>query len=80
MMAVPVTTENDQLQFGRPVALFKTNIPPQTNPPQFFFDVTADGQRFLVNVAATVTAPQTSAAPPTPINVVVNWPATLLKK
>jgi eukaryotic-like serine/threonine-protein kinase len=83
MMTVPVTAANNQIEFGRPVELFKFPVPlPQTNPPQFLFDVTPDGQRFLVNLPANAAAPQTSGAPvpPTPINVVVNWTAMLSKK
>jgi eukaryotic-like serine/threonine-protein kinase len=55
---------------GRPVALFKTGL--GLNPIGFGvheYDVTADGQRFLVNV------PDVSEAPP-PV-ILLDWPSTV---
>jgi Tol biopolymer transport system component/tRNA A-37 threonylcarbamoyl transferase component Bud32 len=82
MMAVTVTAGNDGITFSQPVALFATGLPPQTNPPQFWFDVTADGQRFLLNLpiaaATTTTQPDAPSSPPL-LNVVVNWTSLLAK-
>jgi Tol biopolymer transport system component len=76
MMAVPVTL-GETPQFGQPVALFKTGLPPQTIPPQFFYDVSADGQHFLINLAPSSAVAQ--AAVPPPMTVVVNWTSLLIK-
>jgi Tol biopolymer transport system component len=83
IVAVPVTSEGDQPQFGQPVVLFKTGLQVPATPFSFYYDVTADGQRFLVNLPVASTAPATPAgapAPPTPITVVVNWRSALVKE
>ncbi len=69
IMAAEVSARGDTFQVGRTQPLF--DIRPQR--PGSFFDVTPDGQRFLVN---TSTQPQNSA----PMTLVVNWPAELKKK
>jgi len=82
MMSVTVTADNDGITFSQPVALFSTGLPPQTNPPQFWFDVTADGQRFLLNLplaATTATTQPTAPTSPALLNVVVNWTSLLTK-
>ena len=55
---------------GQPAALFQTQVSGFTAPNRY--DVTADGQRFLVNGAVEETSK-------TPINVVLNWTSTLRK-
>jgi Tol biopolymer transport system component len=69
IMAAEVKADGATFQVGRTQPLFE--IRPQR--PGSFFDVTPDGQRFLVNTAAQS---QTS----TPMTLVVNWPAELKKK
>ncbi len=69
IMAAAVSARGDTFQVGRTQPLFE--ILPQR--PGNIFDVTPDGQRFLVN---TATRAQTSA----PMTLVVNWPAELKKK
>jgi Tol biopolymer transport system component len=81
MMSVTVTAENGGVTFSQPVALFQTGLPPQSNPPQFWFDVTDDGQHFLLNLPTAAPVPQQPgpAPPPKPLNVVVNWTSLLTK-
>ena len=69
LMAVDVKAEGDTLEVGSPQRLFPLASDPtfaQRNP----FDVTADGQRFLVNA---LVEDSTS----TPITWVLNWTADL---
>ena len=69
LMAVDVEAERDTLDIGIPHRLFPLASNPsfqQRNP----FDVTADGQRFLVNALV-----EDSAS--TSITWVLNWPAEL---
>lgn len=72
MMATPVTT-GAHFDAGTPVALF------QSTPRQpilvydlFVYDVSRDGQRFLINT-------QVKQAESAPMSVVLNWPAKLDK-
>ena len=65
-MAVPIAA-NATFQAGIPQPLF--NVPAGNTQ----FQVTPDGQRFLI-----ATAPQQTSTE-TPVTVVLNWPA-LLKK
>ncbi len=67
VMAVAVTRKGDALEFAKPQALFETRI----GCCGFQYDVTADGQKFLVNSQV-----QSSADPMT---IITNWTA-LLKK
>ena len=48
------------------------------NPVGVPYDVTADGQRFLIDVPVTAATSQTSSDP-IPITAVVNWTAALKK-
>jgi Tol biopolymer transport system component len=67
MMAVDVKT-SPRFEAGIPHALFDTHM---VNPPVSFFfgyDVSPDGQRFLVNLPV-----QSGAEVPQPITVVLNW-------
>ncbi len=68
IMAVP-TSLGPTFQAGAPVALF-TAHPGQANS---LFEVSRDGQRFLVN-----TAPEQAASPP--IHLLLNWTALAEKK
>jgi Tol biopolymer transport system component/predicted Ser/Thr protein kinase len=62
----------DTFEAAPPVALFKANFPPWVPAYWRYYCPSRDGQRFLV--AALV--PEASAAP---INVVLNWTASLKK-
>jgi Tol biopolymer transport system component len=70
LMAVPVTI-GAALQPGPPAVLFETHLldAQSIGVPQY--DVSPDGQRFLLNVAK-----QTAAVP---VTVVLNWPAAMKK-
>jgi eukaryotic-like serine/threonine-protein kinase len=65
MMAVPVQG-TPSFRTGTPVKLFQ--VPPASTPPMRYYDVTRDGQRFLLikNPPASVTAASN-------IVVVLNW-------
>ena len=68
MMAVPMRS-GAALQPGRAISLFNT----RTLPPSVYrtnYDVTKDGQRFLMKTTA-------GDAPPHSITVLVNWYASL---
>lgn len=58
---------------GVPRRLFTTRTPTFGNPYRTNLEVTADGQRFLVNVG-----PDAGAS--SPVNVVVNWTTALQRK
>ena len=69
LMAVPVKTD-DAFEAGSPVPLFRTKILPQGSQSLVFYpayDVTADGQQFVLNVPPEDPGP--------PITVVLNWVA-----
>ena len=67
MMSVPVKGSGDRFEAGTPSPLFHVDHGPTAGP---VFDVTADGQRFIVNMAVR------SKVPPHVV-VIVNWPALL---
>jgi len=70
LMTVPVTTGPDRFDFGTATRLFRTRLVPtgsQIDGWAAMYDVTADGQKFLLNGAP--------AAPEPPITVVLNWAA-----
>jgi Tol biopolymer transport system component len=74
LMAVPVKA-GAPLQIGRPTALFRTRLEYLGLQGPFFmagYDVTADGQRFLLNAAPEQVV--------VPIDVLLNWTAVLNKK
>jgi eukaryotic-like serine/threonine-protein kinase len=72
MMAVPVTTGNN-FDAGLPVALFQaTPRQPISTNDQFGYDITRDGQRFLILT-------QVKQADTQPMTVILNWPAKLSK-
>jgi eukaryotic-like serine/threonine-protein kinase len=68
LMAVDVKTDGKLFQWERPRALFEMRLGPESVRSRY--QVTANGQRFLVNV------PLASAQSP-PITVVTNWTAGL---
>jgi len=69
MMATPVTANGSTVEVGAARPLFNLPALP-TDQGRAFYDVSADGQRFLVNTVEE----QAGVAP---ITVVVNWPALL---
>ena len=80
MMAAGVTTSPEFKKTGATKALFTAPVPGgEINIRRFInafrYDVTPDGQTFLVDAVATGEA----AIPPLPITIVLNW-QTLLKK
>jgi Tol biopolymer transport system component/predicted Ser/Thr protein kinase len=70
MMAVPVTV-GAALQPGPPAVLFEAHLLDTSLTSSAQYDVSPDGQRFLMNVAK-----QTAAVP---VTVVLNWPAAVKK-
>jgi hypothetical protein len=72
MMAAPVST-GPNFDSGQPVALFQ--ITPRQPVPfndLFVYDVSRDGQRFLINTVV-------KEAATSPMSVVLNWPARVNK-
>jgi len=70
MMAAPVTT-GTHFDAGTPVVLFQsTPRPPVLVYDLFVYDVSRDGQRFLINT-------QVKQSENTPMSVILNWPAKL---
>jgi eukaryotic-like serine/threonine-protein kinase len=63
----PVTFKGSEVEVGTPQRLFHASMPGIGVP----YDVSADGQRFLVNLAEEEAA--------SPLFVVANWPAELKK-
>jgi eukaryotic-like serine/threonine-protein kinase len=72
MMAVPVTT-GAKFDPGTPIVLFQaTPRQPVTNADQFVYDVSRDGQRFLINTPVKQAEMQS-------MSVILNWTAKLNK-
>jgi Tol biopolymer transport system component len=72
MMAAPVTT-GTHFNAGAPVVLFQsTPRQPVLVYDLFVYDVSRDGQRFLINT-------QVKQADSAPMSVILNWPAKLNK-
>jgi hypothetical protein len=67
VMAVEIKSTQTEIEPGAPKPLFTVHL---SNVLSSGFTATADGQRFLITVAA---APTES----TPATVIVNWPASL---
>jgi Tol biopolymer transport system component len=70
MISVPVTKGREGFEAGRPTPLFRTHLVPtgsQIAGWDTMYDVTPDGQRFLLNGPP--------ADPHPPITVVLNWTA-----
>ena len=68
LMAVPVTSGATFIR-GSPHALFETRMRPTYAPYPVNYDVTSDGQRFLIDSVRPDTGPT--------ISIVVNWTAAL---
>ncbi len=72
VMSVPVT-EGANFDVGAPVPLFQANPrEPVGTSEQLFYDVSRDGQRFLINTEVKQTEVE-------PMTVVLNWAARLKK-
>jgi hypothetical protein len=71
-MAVSIQIDGDELTHGAPISLFKTKIVGRGVPnlDKIQYDVSLDGQRFLINVADQ--EPETSH-----ITIVTNWTKSL---
>ncbi len=69
MMAVPLKTQST-FEAGVPRMLFQTSADPLFPNLGIPYDVTADGQRFLVNVAM-------DESRASPITIITNWTAGL---
>ena len=67
-MAVSVSASAKGLEASKPVPLFEITAAPAARQQ---YDVTGDGQRFLVNSVAVESE--------TPVTVVLNWTAALKK-
>ena len=72
MMVSSVKTTGSELEFGAPKALFKTKMLPVGGSTAHEFDVSPDGQRFLIGTLIG----DTKAPPPT---VILDWTAALKK-
>jgi len=72
MMAVPVTA-SASFEVGSPVALFQTHRrQPVSSQDVFSYDVSSDGQRFLVIT-------KVDEANPAPLSVLLNWASEMEK-
>ncbi len=69
IMAAEVSEDSSSLRIGKVTPLFPTNRGPATGSP---YDVTADGQKFLV-------VPQDVSQAAQPLTLITNWPALLNK-
>jgi serine/threonine protein kinase len=67
LMAAPVTMNGRRVEVGPVIKLFQVH--PVT--PRYFYDVSSDGQRFLVNSSSERAA--------TPITLITNWTVALRK-
>ncbi|HEV2982858.1 MAG TPA: hypothetical protein VGX46_00645 [Vicinamibacterales bacterium] len=71
LVAVP-TTSGPAFEAGKPQVLFEMNIRDLVTFYLKRYEVTPDGQRFVVEELMT-------GGSPSPLTVVVNWPALLPK-
>jgi dipeptidyl aminopeptidase/acylaminoacyl peptidase len=69
MMAMSVSLR-PTFQAEEPSPLFQTRVPILANPYRWHYDVSADGERFLINTAPAF-------VPPPAIHVVMDWRALL---
>jgi Tol biopolymer transport system component len=72
LVAVPITGHGASFERGEPKALFKTHTMPPIVEARFEYDVTRDGQRFLMGTI--LDGPGATPPPPT---IVLNWMAGL---
>ena len=83
VMAVDIDTTTDVFTSGTPHKLFATSVMPAAPPatPDYYYDVTPDGQKFLLNEPVPASPSQmarsTAAPAELPLNVIVNWSAGL---
>jgi serine/threonine protein kinase/Tol biopolymer transport system component len=82
LMAVDIVVEGDRLQPGTPRPLFELGFPwaQPSAAPDYFYAVTADGQRFLINepeVPAVASGTNGDVVVPATLTVIVNWAAGL---
>jgi hypothetical protein len=75
VMSVEISTASGAVQRGSPKALFTVPIFGGPTLITTRYDVTADGQKFLINSVPT----ETASAASSPITVVLNWQAGLKK-
>jgi Tol biopolymer transport system component len=68
LMAVSIDTTGGSFHAASPQALFETRLPFAGVLSAFLYDAAADGRRFLM-------ADQVGEATPSPMTVVINWPA-----
>ena len=73
LMAVPMKATTDRLDIGPPRALFGIRPRPPVRLDAYSYDVTPDGQRFVVNTLMEDAASNS-------ITVVLNWTAGLPKR
>jgi eukaryotic-like serine/threonine-protein kinase len=72
LMAAPVTTGSN-FDLGRPITLFQASPrQPISLNDRFVYDVSRDGQRFLINTPV-------KQVETTPMSIILNWPAKLNK-
>ena len=69
LMVANILIKGSVLQIGKPYALFQTRLS-MTHWPMWDYDVTPDGQRFIL-------AEPIQDAKPLPINIVTNWEAII---
>jgi Tol biopolymer transport system component len=84
LMAVDLEVNGDRIEPGQPQPLFELGFPlPAPNAaPDYFYDVSADGERFLINepvdaATSTLAASSTDTGPPPTLTVIANWAAGL---
>ena len=70
LMAAPVSAREGAIDVGAVTALFAVRLPPEV---RYFYRISPDGKRFLVNMTPI------DEATTTPITVVLNWTAGLKK-
>jgi eukaryotic-like serine/threonine-protein kinase len=75
LTSVALTPKGSTLEYGSPTALFRPRMMPRGAQPWYEYDVSADGQRFLVGTV--VEGPGT---PPPSAVVVLNWTEELKGK
>jgi Tol biopolymer transport system component len=75
LMAVDLRADGDRLDPGQPQPLFRLGfaLPGPAAIPDYYYNVSADGQRFLINEPVTATAGAPASAPLGVLHVVVNW-------
>jgi serine/threonine protein kinase/Tol biopolymer transport system component len=82
VMAVDVQP-GDAFETGTPRKLFSTgiNVTTYDTQPENFYNVSADGERFLINEPVPgQSAPNAGSAPEEPLHVIVNWTSGLPTK